>query len=168
MSHIARTHEREKRHEHKEHLLQDLERSTLHEHDEHVHFRCAVHLGNVWCALTPLGVPVSEIPVDASWGMHGQVRMPLIAACMAACCCFCRSHRSPWLRAFVLGALDGLVSVACTIVGVSGGDASLGLMRLTGISAWVACAMAMAMGEWVSVASQKVRQPACLLFASRM
>lgn len=65
------------------------------------------------------------------------------------------SHRSPWLRAFVLGALDGLVSVACTIVGVSGGQASLKLMRLTGISAWVACAMAMAAGELVSVASQK-------------
>lgn len=71
----------------------------------------------------------------------------------------CLSHRSPWLRAFVLGALDGLVSVACTIVGVSGGNPSLSLMRLTGISAWVACAMAMAMGEWVSVASQKVRLP---------
>lgn len=55
----------------------------------------------------------------------------------------------------MLGALDGLVSVACTIVGVSGGQASLKLMRLTGISAWVACAMAMAAGELVSVASQK-------------
>lgn len=65
------------------------------------------------------------------------------------------SHRSPWLRAFVLGALDGLVSVACTIIGVSGGDASLDLMRLTGISAWVACAMAMGAGEWISVTSQK-------------
>ncbi|KAG1662055.1 hypothetical protein FOA52_005302 [Chlamydomonas sp. UWO 241] len=65
------------------------------------------------------------------------------------------SHRSPWLRAFVLGALDGLVSVACTIVGVSGAESSLALMRLTGISAWVACTMAMAAGEWVSVASQR-------------
>uniref|UniRef100_A0A7R9YTY6 Uncharacterized protein n=1 Tax=Chlamydomonas euryale TaxID=1486919 RepID=A0A7R9YTY6_9CHLO len=65
------------------------------------------------------------------------------------------SHRSPWLRAFVLGALDGLVSVACTIVGVSGGNTDLALMRLTGISAWVACALAMASGEYVSVASQK-------------
>jgi len=65
------------------------------------------------------------------------------------------SHRSPMLRALVLGALDGLVSVACTIVGVSGGDSSLALMRLAGISAWVACALAMAAGEYVSVASQK-------------
>lgn len=56
----------------------------------------------------------------------------------------------------MLGALDGLVSVACTIVGVSGGGkTNLALMRLTGISAWVACAMAMAAGEWISVATQK-------------
>ncbi|GAX80475.1 hypothetical protein CEUSTIGMA_g7914.t1 [Chlamydomonas eustigma] len=65
------------------------------------------------------------------------------------------SQRSPWLRAFVLGALDGLVSVACTILGVSGGNSSLALMRLAGISAWIACAMAMAAGEYISVSSQK-------------
>jgi hypothetical protein len=34
------------------------------------------------------------------------------------------SHRAPWLRAMVLGANDGLVSVAALMVGVSGGDAS--------------------------------------------
>lgn len=33
------------------------------------------------------------------------------------------SHRAPWLRAMVLGANDGLVSVAALMVGVSGGDA---------------------------------------------
>ena len=65
------------------------------------------------------------------------------------------SQRSPWLRAFVLGALDGLVSVAATIVGVAGGSSSLQLMRITGVSAWVAGSLGMAAGEYVSVSSQR-------------
>lgn len=65
------------------------------------------------------------------------------------------SQRSPWLRAFVLGALDGLVSVAATIVGVAGGSSSLQLMRITGVAAWVAGSLGMAAGEYVSVSSQR-------------
>lgn len=38
------------------------------------------------------------------------------------------SHRAPWLRAFVLGANDGLVSVAAIMLGVSGGSDQLNAM----------------------------------------
>jgi VIT1/CCC1 family predicted Fe2+/Mn2+ transporter len=65
------------------------------------------------------------------------------------------SHRRQWVRAFVLGAMDGLVSVGATMTGVTGGSSSLSLMRITGISAWIAGALAMAAGEYVSVSSQR-------------
>lgn len=42
------------------------------------------------------------------------------------------SHRSPWLRAFVLGANDGLVSISALMLGIGGGSADLALMRLSG------------------------------------
>ncbi|KAG2454701.1 hypothetical protein HYH02_000538 [Chlamydomonas schloesseri] len=65
------------------------------------------------------------------------------------------THRNPWLRAFVLGANDGLVSVAALMLGVGGGSDDLAAMRLAGIASWVAGALSMALGEYVSVASQR-------------
>lgn len=65
------------------------------------------------------------------------------------------SHRAPWLRAFVLGANDGLVSVAALMLGVGGGDSTLATMRLAGIASWIAGALSMAVGEYISVASQR-------------
>ncbi|GFR44345.1 hypothetical protein Agub_g5562 [Astrephomene gubernaculifera] len=65
------------------------------------------------------------------------------------------SHRAPWLRAFVLGANDGLVSVAALMLGVGGGSESLSTMRLAGIASWIAGALSMAVGEYISVASQR-------------
>lgn len=65
------------------------------------------------------------------------------------------SHRAPWLRAFILGANDGLVSVAALMLGVSGGSEDLATIRLAGISAWIAGALSMAVGEYISVAGQR-------------
>ncbi|PNH11207.1 Fe(2+)/Mn(2+) transporter pcl1 [Tetrabaena socialis] len=65
------------------------------------------------------------------------------------------SHRGPWLRAFVLGATDGLVSVAALMLGVGGGSEALSTMRLAGIAAWIAGALSMAVGEYISVSSQR-------------
>lgn len=65
------------------------------------------------------------------------------------------SHRAGWLRAMVLGANDGLVSTSSLMMGVSGGDADLKLMILTGLAGMVAGALSMALGEYVSVHSQK-------------
>eukprot|EP00879_Flechtneria_rotunda_P021190 GHRR01022322.1.p1 GENE.GHRR01022322.1~~GHRR01022322.1.p1 ORF type:complete len:145 (+),score=52.25 GHRR01022322.1:184-618(+) len=65
------------------------------------------------------------------------------------------SHRAPWLRAFVLGANDGLVSVASLMLGVGAGTEALRTMQLSGIAGLVAGALSMACGEYISVASQK-------------
>lgn len=65
-----------------------------------------------------------------------------------------RIHRSGWLRAAVLGANDGIVSIASLIVGVAAGGAGKGSIVLSGIAGLVAGAMSMAAGEYVSVQSQ--------------
>jgi len=66
-----------------------------------------------------------------------------------------RSHRGGWLRAAVLGANDGIVSTAAIIVGVAGSGAAPAEVRTAGIAGLVAGAMSMAVGEYVSVASQR-------------
>mmetsp|Transcript_2424 Transcript_2424/g.6264 ORF Transcript_2424/g.6264 Transcript_2424/m.6264 type:complete len:272 (-) Transcript_2424:581-1396(-) len=65
------------------------------------------------------------------------------------------SHRAPWLRAFVLGANDGLVSVSSIMLGVAGGSSELKIMRLAGMAGWIAGALSMACGEYISVSSQR-------------
>lgn len=65
------------------------------------------------------------------------------------------SQRAPWLRAGVLGATDGLVSVASLMIGVGGGSSSLHFMILSGLAGLVGGALSMAVGEYISVASQK-------------
>lgn len=65
-----------------------------------------------------------------------------------------RSHRIGWLRAAVMGANDGLVSIASLIMGVTAGQASRHGIFLAGLAGWVAGAISMAAGEYVSVASQ--------------
>ena len=66
-----------------------------------------------------------------------------------------RLNRSAWLRAAVLGANDGVVSTACLIVGVAGAGASYAAVRTAGIAGLTAGALSMALGEYVSVASQR-------------
>lgn len=65
-----------------------------------------------------------------------------------------RSERSGWLRAAVLGANDGLVSVGALVLGVAASQASHSGVLIAGISAWIAGALSMAAGEYVSVSSQ--------------
>ncbi|HET6783309.1 MAG TPA: VIT family protein [Pseudoxanthomonas sp.] len=65
-----------------------------------------------------------------------------------------RSNRVGWLRAAVLGANDGIVSVAGLVVGVAASGASHGTVLLSGVAGLVAGAMSMAAGEYVSVQSQ--------------
>ena len=66
-----------------------------------------------------------------------------------------RIHRSGGLRAAVLGANDGIVSVASIIVGVSAAGTSTSGIMLAGVAGLVAGACAMAAGEYVSVKSQE-------------
>lgn len=65
-----------------------------------------------------------------------------------------RAHRIGWLRAAVLGANDGVVSVSSLVVGVAAGGASQSNVLLTGIAGLVAGALSMAAGEYISVQSQ--------------
>ena len=61
--------------------------------------------------------------------------------------------RLNWLRAGVLGANDGIVSVAATVVGVAAATSETLPVLLAGVAAVVAGAISMALGEYVSVAS---------------
>jgi len=65
-----------------------------------------------------------------------------------------RSDRIGWLRAAVLGANDGTISVASLVVGVAASGAPQSGVLLTGVAGLVAGAMSMAAGEYVSVQSQ--------------
>ncbi len=65
-----------------------------------------------------------------------------------------RGERIGWLRAAVLGANDGTISVASLVVGVAAAGASQDSLLLTGVAGLVAGAMSMAAGEYVSVQSQ--------------
>jgi VIT1/CCC1 family predicted Fe2+/Mn2+ transporter len=55
----------------------------------------------------------------------------------------------------VLGANDGIISTACLILGVAAADAERGTIITAGIAALVAGAASMAIGEYVSVSSQR-------------
>lgn len=59
------------------------------------------------------------------------------------------------LRAAVLGANDGIVSVAGIVVGVAGANATNGAIFTAGIAGLVAGALSMAAGEYISVSSQR-------------
>ena len=65
------------------------------------------------------------------------------------------SHRIGLLRAMVLGANDGIISTACLILGVAAADASRDTIITAGVAGLVAGAASMAIGEYVSVSSQR-------------
>lgn len=60
-----------------------------------------------------------------------------------------------WLRAGVLGANDGIVSVASLVVGVAGATTDNSALLVAGIAGLVGGAISMALGEYVSVSSQR-------------
>ena len=66
-----------------------------------------------------------------------------------------RYARIGWLRAAVLGANDGIVSVGSILLGVAAATSSSSQVAVAGTAALAAGAMAMAVGEFVSVSSQR-------------
>src|SRR5436190_10515707 len=66
-----------------------------------------------------------------------------------------RTHRTGWLRAAVLGANDGIVSTTSLLLGVAAAQVSSSALFTTGVAAVVAGATSMAVGEYVSVSSQR-------------
>ena len=65
------------------------------------------------------------------------------------------AQRLNWLRAGVLGANDGIVSVAAIAVGVAGSTTAIGPILTAGVAALVGGMVSMALGEYVSVSSQR-------------
>ena len=67
-----------------------------------------------------------------------------------------------WLRASVLGANDGIVSIAALIVGVAGATNSVRDILTAGFAGLLAGALSMAAGEYVSVSTQRDTEQALL------
>lgn len=65
-----------------------------------------------------------------------------------------RTHRSGWLRAAVLGANDGLLSIASLVVGVAAAHADEHAILISAVAGLVGGILAMGAGEYVSVSSQ--------------
>jgi vacuolar iron transporter family protein len=66
-----------------------------------------------------------------------------------------KSHRAGWLRAAVLGANDGIVSIASLVIGVAAATTTRTPVFTAGIAGLVGGAMSMAAGEYISVSSQR-------------
>jgi len=60
-----------------------------------------------------------------------------------------------WLRAGVLGANDGIVSIAALVVGVAAATTDIGAIMVAGVAGLAAGAISMGLGEYVSVSSQR-------------
>lgn len=63
-------------------------------------------------------------------------------------------HRSNWLRAAVLGANDGIISISSLAIGVAAASTTREPILLATVAGLVAGALSMAAGEYVSVSSQ--------------
>jgi VIT1/CCC1 family predicted Fe2+/Mn2+ transporter len=66
-----------------------------------------------------------------------------------------RSGRGRWLRAAVLGSDDAIVSTASLMIGIAAASASQNAILVAGVAGLVAGSMSMAVGEYVSVSSQR-------------
>ncbi|MET3803263.1 VIT1/CCC1 family predicted Fe2+/Mn2+ transporter [Nakamurella sp. UYEF19] len=72
------------------------------------------------------------------------------------------SSRLNWLRAGVLGANDGIVSTAGLVVGVAAATTASGPILTAGVAGLIAGAVSMALGEYVSVSTQRDTEKALL------
>ena len=73
------------------------------------------------------------------------------------------ARRLNWLRAGVLGANDGIVSIAGLVVGVAGATSARSTIFTAGLAGLVAGSVSMALGEYVSVSSQRDSEAAQLM-----
>ena len=77
------------------------------------------------------------------------------------------TQRLNWLRAGVLGANDGIVSTAGIVLGVAAATTSRATIVTAGVAGLTAGAMSMAVGEYVSVSSQRDTERAMLAMERR-
>ncbi len=78
-----------------------------------------------------------------------------------------KSHRAAWLRAAVLGVNDGVVSTSSLMLGVLAASASDKTILTAGIAGLTAGALSMAVGEYVSVSSQRDSEKADIAIEKR-
>src|ERR1700686_5398371 len=78
-----------------------------------------------------------------------------------------RSDRAGWLRAAVLGSDDAIVSTASLMIGVAASAASSEAILVAGVAGLVAGSMSMAVGEYVSVSSQRDAEDADIALEKR-
>ena len=78
-----------------------------------------------------------------------------------------RSQRGGWLRAGVLGSNDAIVSTSALMMGVAGSEASTTAVMIAGVAALAAGALSMAVGEFVSVSSQRDAEQADIAIEKR-
>jgi VIT1/CCC1 family predicted Fe2+/Mn2+ transporter len=78
-----------------------------------------------------------------------------------------KSQRAGWLRAAVLGVNDGIVSTSSLMLGVSAASTSRVAVLTAGVAGLVAGACSMAMGEYVSVSSQRDSEKADIAIEKR-
>jgi len=76
-------------------------------------------------------------------------------------------HRSNWLRAAVLGANDGILSITSIAIGIAAASNSREPIVLATIAGLVAGALSMAAGEYVSVSSQTDTEKADIVRESK-
>ncbi len=99
----------------------------------------------------PANAPADEAGPDAvEVPSHGETHDSRLAS------------RLNWLRAAVLGANDGIVSVGGLVVGVAGATAARGTLLTAGFAGLASGAVSMALGEYVSVSSQRDTERAAL------
>ncbi len=77
------------------------------------------------------------------------------------------SRKLNWLRAGVLGANDGLVSTAGLVVGVAGATADKHTLFISGMAGMLAGSLSMAVGEYVSVSTQRDTERALIALETR-
>jgi VIT1/CCC1 family predicted Fe2+/Mn2+ transporter len=78
-----------------------------------------------------------------------------------------KSQRTGWLRAAVLGVNDGIVSNSSLMLGVAAASVSHKTLITTGVAGLVAGALSMAVGEYVSVSSQRDSEKADIAIEER-
>ncbi len=78
-----------------------------------------------------------------------------------------RSGRTGWLRAMVLGSNDAIVSTSSLMIGVAAASAAKEAILVAGVAGLVAGAMSMAVGEYVSVSSQRDAEEADIAMEKR-
>jgi VIT1/CCC1 family predicted Fe2+/Mn2+ transporter len=78
-----------------------------------------------------------------------------------------KSHRAGWLRAAVLGVNDGIVSTSSLMIGIATASSSKSAVLTAGIAGLSAGALSMAIGEYVSVSSQRDSERADIAIEER-